>query len=144
MQKRIAPTLKQELFVLAYLGAAKDNASKAAAIAGYAGDSDTLKTMGSKLVAKGYIQARIDGRLGAAGATVEAVLQELTEVAFAAVNYGPEGNILDAPAVKAKLKALELLGKYHAMFTDVIKGDIPTTLDGLRGYVAKELERVGY
>ena len=140
MPKHRAPTLKQERFVLAYLGEAKGNASKAAETAGYKGD---FRAIGHENLTKPYIRARIDGRLDASGATVDAVHMELTEVAFSAASYRSSGEILDPPAVQAKVKAPELLGRYHAMFTDVVKGvDIPKDEKGLEAFIRREFERV--
>jgi phage terminase small subunit len=68
--------------VVAFLGEAKGNATLAAKMAGYSGDADTLKVQGSRLLTNAYVRARIDGRLDAEGATVEAVVRELSEVAF--------------------------------------------------------------
>ena len=52
-------SLKQKRFVSAYVGEAKGNATQAAKLAGYSGNSDTLRMTGSKTVAKAYIQAAI-------------------------------------------------------------------------------------
>ena len=76
--------------------------------------------------------------------TKAAILKELMGIAFADVDETAEtGMFLDAPSVQAKLKALELLGKYHAMFTDVVKGpDIPKDPKGLADLLRREHERV--
>lgn len=57
-------TPKEALFADHYLGAAFYNATKAAALAGYAGTANTLGSVGFKLIRKpevaAYVQARLD------------------------------------------------------------------------------------
>lgn len=48
-------THKQSLFVSAYIGVANGNATEAARIAGYAGNVDTLKSVGCENLTKHYI-----------------------------------------------------------------------------------------
>ncbi len=137
-------SLKRDLFIEAYLGKAKGNLTKAAKLAGYAGGAKTLATQGQRMLRNAYVQAQVSGRVEAVGATTDDILKELMGIAFADVDETAEtGMFLDAPSVQAKLKALELLGKYHAMFTDVVKGpDIPKDPKGLADLLRREHERV--
>lgn len=126
-QKRL--TLKQERFIAAYLGEAKGNATEAARKAGYAGNTDTLKVDGARLLANANIRARIDEVLQAESMSSAEVLRELTDVAKAEwgafVLYTTDPKTGQEIPVKmdlgGKVKALELLGKYHKMFTDKVE-----------------------
>lgn len=52
-------TAKQKLFCASYLGAANGNATEAARLAGYSGNSKTLQVIGSENLSKPLIKARI-------------------------------------------------------------------------------------
>jgi phage terminase small subunit len=125
---------KQEAFVLAYIGEARFNATKAATIAGYSNASK----YGSDLRKNPEISARIAAELTARSLTAEEVLHELTDVAtaewrdFVQVRTNPKtSEVLDVRMdLSAKIKSLELLGKNHKLFTDVhdISGDLTSTV----------------
>lgn len=55
----MALTIKQERFVAALVGAAKGNATEAARLAGYAGDTRTLQAVGAENLSKPLIVAAI-------------------------------------------------------------------------------------
>jgi phage terminase small subunit len=126
---------KQEAFVLAYLGEARFNASKAARLAGY---SDAAAGQaGYQLLKNSHIRARIDKHLEAMTMGAAEVLAELTDVAsaewrdFLTIKRDKDGEIVDVRMdLTAKIKSLELLGKNYKLFTDSLNlsGDITSSV----------------
>jgi len=114
-------TDKQKQFVLAYCGPARFNASEAARLAGYS--EKTAHVIGWQLKNTLPIRARIDEFLEANTLTATEVLHELTDVGMRGLDecievksYGDEVSAkMDA---SAKMKALELLGKHHQLFSE--------------------------
>jgi phage terminase small subunit len=82
----MALTDKQQRFVEEYCGAAKFNASEATRRAGYAGNSDVIKTAGSKLMANpeiaDAIQSRMERLAAKSDITAERVIRELGLLGF--------------------------------------------------------------
>jgi len=80
-------TKKEELFILAYTGEAKFNATKAAKIAGYGGTKDSLRVIGHENLTKLNISEKIkkltEQRLKDAGYQVGRVTKEIIDNAFA-------------------------------------------------------------
>ena len=114
-EKRLTP--KQEAFVAAYLGGAHGNATGAARAAGYKKPEGS----GHENLQKPEVRARIDAELQARAMSQYEVLDELTTVARV------EWNVLArAKELGSKVKALELLGKYHQLWTDRLdmSGDV--------------------
>jgi phage terminase small subunit len=118
-------THKQELFVEAFIGQAKGNGTEAARLAGYSGNDETLSAVATENLRKPLIASRVRVRVDQAGATADRVLSEIADIAFAAnegftqTRFDKDGNVVDARLeLKDKLKALELLGKYHKLFTE--------------------------
>lgn len=113
-------SVKQELFIEAYLGKAKGNATEACRLAGYAGNENTLKQMASENLAKPYIKAAITKRLAVNKKIMSAdeVLEGLTAIAKQ-----------EEEAAGNRIRAMELLGKHHQLFTDQIKhsGEVEIT-----------------
>jgi phage terminase small subunit len=115
-------TAKQEAFVLAYIGEARFNASKAAAIAGYKDPGQA----GYHLKKKEEVRARIDAYLDGIALTAKEVLVELTDVASAEwrdfitiLEYDDDGKPLRVKMdLTNKVKSLELLGKHHQLFSE--------------------------
>ena len=115
-------TTKQEAFVLAYIGPAKGNASEAARIAGYKSPG----TEGHRLLKNAEISARVSQHTEKAGATADQVLNELAAVALAPWTEFVEVLSRDKQGrpqkvkmdLSNKVKALELLGKYHSLFVE--------------------------
>ena len=101
-------TPKQRRFVEAYIGTANGNARKAAELAGYVGSPNTQKQIGYANLKHEGIQAWIKFRLDNMMACLRAdeVLALLTETA------------LTSEKMHHRLRALDLLGKYHAIWTD--------------------------
>lgn len=99
-------TTKQKLFVEAYL--ANPNATEAARRAGYKGNDKTLAVVGAENLAKPYIRELVDKRVTAAAMSADEVLAELSKIAKGShTQYRSD-----------KIKSLELIGKYHKLFTD--------------------------
>lgn len=121
-------TLKQERFVAAYLGEAKGNATEAARIAGY----KHPHVAGSQTLANPRIAARVKQDVEKAGITAEAILAELADVGFADWRDFIEVIARDKTGkptrvrmdLSNKVKALELLGKHHQLFTEKQEIDI--------------------
>jgi phage terminase small subunit len=132
-------TLKQERFVLAYVGEAKGNGTEAARQAGYS-DPEVSAFNNKQNQA---VRARIDELLRAEALTAAEVLAELTAVAksptdhFMQVVMPADDETGREMIVRldygAKIKSLELLGKYHALFTD--KQEINAKVTQVREYV---------
>lgn len=121
-------TTKQEAFVAAYLGAAHGNATEAARMAGYA----VPRQEGSRLLSNAVIAARVSQHVEERYAKADEVLAELASVAFAEWHDFVEvtGRAKDGEATKvrsdiaSKVKALELLGKYHQLFIEKQQVDV--------------------
>jgi phage terminase small subunit len=107
-------TTKQQLFIEAYLGEAKGNGTAAARIAGYKGNDKQLGVMASQNLAKPSIASRVRARVESAAMNANEVLQELALVAKLPHQDDPK-------SVQNKVRALELLGKHHKLFTDKVE-----------------------
>lgn len=113
---------KREAFVLAYIGTARFNATRAAEMAGYAEPASE----GYRLLRNATIRARIDKYLDAEALNAKEVLAELAEMARApfdefveVIARDREGNPVKVKMdLSAKVKSLELIGKHHQLFTD--------------------------
>lgn len=114
---------KQRLFLDFYLGEARFNATKAARLAGY---SDP-EVSGYDNKQNPVIRARIEERLKARALSADEVLAELTDVAasdwgdFLDVKMDLGRKVVAKMDLSSKVKALELLGKAHALFTDKVQ-----------------------
>ena len=110
------------MFVSAYLGDAHGNATEAARIAGY----KQPQSQGPRLLKKVAIASRVSQHVAEKFANADAVLAELTDVALAewrdfieVLAYDKKGNPVKVRMdLSNKVKALELLGKHHQLFTD--------------------------
>jgi phage terminase small subunit len=121
-------TTKEQRFISAYLGDANGNATEAARIAGYSDKSyDALRKEASRIVTKPHVRAHIDAVLMAEAMSPAEILRELRDVGtaewrdFITVRTNPKtGETIEVKMdLSAKMKALELNGKYHKMFVDV-------------------------
>jgi phage terminase small subunit len=129
-------TAQREAFVLFYLGGKKGSdgfrpfhGTKAAIAAGYSPKS--AHAQASELLKDPKVSARIREELDAAAVPAKAVLNELADIAMAEwrdfliiTDWDDAGN----PArfkmdMRAKVDALELIGKHHQLFTDNLKID---------------------
>lgn len=124
-------TLKQQRFINSYLGEAKGNATAAARAAGYQGDDQTLRRTAADNLTNPHIRARIDEVMQAESLSAHEVLRELTAVASAPTEHfmqviRPADDETGAPMqvrldYSSKVKSLELLGKYHKLFTEKVE-----------------------
>jgi phage terminase small subunit len=128
MDEPIKFTLKEQRFVNAYLGDANGNATEAARIAGYSAKSyDAMRKAASETLTKPHVRAHIDAVLMAEAMSQAEILRELRDVGtaewrdFVTVRTNPKtGETIEVKMdLSAKMKALELNGKYHRMFVDV-------------------------
>ena len=115
-------TLKQHAFIAAYLGDAKGNATEAARMAGYehpiASAKDNMRNP--------TIRSRVKDRVEQYAGSAEEVLTQLRDVATAdwrdfidVLAYDKKGNPVKVRMdLSNKVKALELLGKYHQLFVE--------------------------
>lgn len=128
-------TLKQQRFCDFYI--TLGNATQAAIKAGYS--KKTAKAIGAENLAKPYLRAYIDEILEAQAnerqADAAEVLEYLTAVmrgehteqTLIGLGEGAQGKTSIEVGAKDRLKAAELLGKRHALFTDKLDlntGDI--------------------
>jgi phage terminase small subunit len=114
---------KRLAFVDAYLGDQKGNATGAARAAGYAKPEQE----GHRLLKNAEVRARIDEVLRERALSRDEVLAELSEVAraewrdFLQIRRDKDGEILDVRMdLGGKVKSLELLGKYHGLFSEKV------------------------
>jgi len=138
-------TTKQDLFVSAYLGDAHGNATEAARMAGYKNPGQ----QGHALLKKHEISARVSKHVKQAGASADEVLNELADVAMAPWTEFVEVLSSDRETgrpIKVKMdltnkvKALELLGKYHALFVEKQQIDVNIREHRVVGVAQVELE----
>ena len=97
-------TERQQLFVNFYL--ANPNATEAAKRAGYS--DKTAYSQGQRLLKNVEVATTVGKRMDAVGMTANEVLEELAKIA--------KGKHSEYKS--DKLKALELVGKHHKLFTD--------------------------
>ena len=108
-QPRATLTLKQKLFVEAYIGPARGNATEAAKRAGYTGNDATLAQVAAENMRRPQILALINARVEQAAMTADEILTELADIARLPC---------PGPDASHKMKALELLGKHYGLFSD--------------------------
>ena len=122
-------TTKQNLFVHYYLE--HRNAFKSAKLAGYQGNDDTLRQVGAENLAKPYIREAIESHFKGRILSADGVLAELSDIASSPwrehveVKYGDDGEVLQANLrLSDKIKAAELIGKFHKLFTDKTESEV--------------------
>jgi phage terminase small subunit len=107
-------TAKQQAFVDAYLGEAKGVATQAARLAGYKGSDNVLAKQGHDNLRNPKISTLIAERL----ATSPLALSRARVLALlSACAQGAGGD----EKASDRIKALELLGKYHRIFADRVE-----------------------
>ncbi|MBC5580878.1 hypothetical protein H8S23_05120 [Anaerofilum sp. BX8] len=134
-------TVKQEAFVRGLVeGKSQRDAYRDAYNCTEATDR-TVDNKASKLFARAEVRARYDALMGEVRAkadgetiaTAAQVLEELTAMAFGTKTYpGLDmfGNPVERPvSVTQRLKALELLGRKHKLFTDNVAVDSEGALE---------------
>lgn len=114
-------TTRKRLFAENYL--ANANATEAAIKAGYS--KKTARSQGQRLLTDVDIRALVEKRVESAAMSANEVLEELALIAkcdwqdFVEVRRDKFGDVIDASLkLSDKIKALELLGKHHKLFTD--------------------------
>src|SRR4026209_1969462 len=96
-------TLKQQLWLEAYLGEAAGNATEAARIAGYAGNDNTLHVVGQQNLRNYTIRERVKMRLSEAKVTADEVVATLTAHMRADIaDIVDEKGIVDLKELKAR------------------------------------------
>lgn len=121
---------KQELFIEYLLGESAGNATDAARKAGYMGDDRTLAVTGHRLLRNPNVAARVQARLAEAAMSADEVLAHLAEIARAPWQEFLQiktvrGEVVDVRMdLTNKVKALELLGKYHKLFTEKVEVEV--------------------
>ncbi len=120
-------TQKQRLFVEAYIGPANGNARTAARMAGYSGDDNALSSRAFELMRNPKIAELIGVRVEEAVMQSNEVLSELSAIAkadwqnFLEIRRDKEGETISATLkLSDKIKSLELLGKFHKLFSEKI------------------------
>lgn len=114
---------KRRAFAEAYVGEARFNATEAARIAGY----KDAHNEGWRLKRNADVAAYVRERLADQALAADEVLAELSDLAMAEwrdfldIRRDKDGEIVSVRMdLSGKVKALELLGKAHAMFTDKV------------------------
>jgi phage terminase small subunit len=120
-------TMKQYLFINAYLGEAKGNATEAAALAGYSGSRDVLRSMAAENLAKPAIVAQVRAAAKAVMGEHE-VVNHLADVirkddlAYAQEYRNKHGATVAVKMdMNSKVKAIELMLRYHGVLTDKVE-----------------------
>jgi phage terminase small subunit len=118
-------TQKQRLFVESFIGQANGNARTAARMAGYSGDDNALSSRAFELMRNPKIAELIGVRVQTAVMAANEVLSELSAIAkadwqnFLEIRRDKHGDVIDATLkLSDKIKSLELVGKYHKLFSD--------------------------
>lgn len=121
-------TEKQRKFVEAYLGEAEGNATRAAELAGYKGDENTLSTVGSENIRKPKIRKAIRERVESDPLVAD---RKERQAFWTAVLRGEEGDA----TLKDRLTAAKMLGKSQGDFVERHEhehtgpGDDPITIN---------------
>jgi hypothetical protein len=95
---------------------------KAAELAGYSGDMYSLAVTANNLLNNPKVQAYYNECLESMACSPHEVLAEIGEIA----KYSLDSIALEGSPVRTpdKLKALELAGKYHKLFTDRVETEV--------------------
>lgn len=123
-------TLKQQLFVEAYTGEAKSNATQACRLAGYQGSDDVLRHRGHVLRHTPHVAAAIAAKL--AGDPLVCGGDELRRL-WSKIARGEtfkqrgafDVEIEGPPTIKEMLVAASYLGKAHGLFVQKVEVDLP-------------------
>jgi phage terminase small subunit len=135
-------TQRQRLFVEAYIGPASGNARTAARMAGYSGDDNALSSRAFELMRNPKIAELIGVRVQEAVMQSDEVLSELSAIAkadwqnFLEIRRDKDGEPISATLkLSDKIKSLELLGKFHKLFSDRV--DLNVQVGNWRDEAAK-------
>jgi phage terminase small subunit len=117
-------THKQRLFVEAYIGDSRGNATDAARRAGYDGTAASLRRIGSENLRKPHIAAYVRAVARAVMGEHEIIEHLAAMIRKDDLEYAQEYRNKHGETVgvrldlNAKVKAIELMMKYHGMLTD--------------------------
>lgn len=120
---------RQRRFAYFYVHDGRMNAAVAARLAGYEGTDETIHSTASQLLNHEKIRIKINEHLGVLSMTAPEVLAEITKIAKM-----PVEEYTDPRIMTNKMKALEMLGKHHALFIeklDVTSGGAALTFADL-------------
>lgn len=106
---------RQRRFAYFYVHDARMNAVTAARMAGYEGSDQSIQSQASQLMNHEKIRLKITEHLGLLSMTAPEVLAEITKIAKM-----PVEEFTDPRIMTNKMKALEMLGKHHALFTEKV------------------------
>lgn len=106
---------RQRRFAYFYVHDARMNAVTAARMAGYEGSDQSIQSQASHLMNHEKIRLKITEHLGLLSMTAPEVLAEITKIAKM-----PVEEFTDPRIMTNKMKALEMLGKHHALFTEKV------------------------
>lgn len=126
-------TVKQKLWADHFIETR--NATKSAELAGYSGDYNTIKQVGTENLAKPSIREYLEARFGEMIIGSNEVLSELS--AMARVNCDKESVVRPVD----KLKALELAGKFYKHW-DRQPDELPSDPDALASLLAQAFDRL--
>jgi phage terminase small subunit len=132
-------TYRQQLFVEYYLGEARGNGVAAARLAGYRGDGDALHVTAYRLLRNATIASRIRARVSEVAGNTDDILVQLWALASAPTSHfmiqtreercDADGNRVREMQARldysAKVRALELLMRYHRMLDEKAAVDVP-------------------
>jgi phage terminase small subunit len=121
-------TAKQQRFVERYLGECRGNGARAAREAGYKGDG---RQVAYENLRHETIRARVEEYLEAEAVSAGMILAELSAIALAPDSHfitvvRPADPARGIPMTvkldySAQVKSLELLGKFHGLWTDKVR-----------------------
>jgi phage terminase small subunit len=120
-------TYKQRLFVQAYLGEAKGNATAAARIAGYAGNDATLGVTGFDTLRSPKVVAQVRARARMVMGEHETLEHLAAVIRKDDLDYAQEYRNKHGAVVgvrldmNAKVKAIETMMRYHGMLVDKVE-----------------------
>lgn len=121
-------TAKQEAFVEYYCNPGSEsynNGLKSARKAGYEGSDDILKAIACQNLAKPHIKQKVlkykVKTIKKMDVTESEIITELRAIAGLEGAASATGDVKLTVNNRDRLRALELLGKYKAMWTDVVK-----------------------
>lgn len=125
-------TLKQRRFVANYI-LLGGNGVRAVFASGYRQGYDSARVTASRLLTKPNVINEIEQHAVKAKLKADEVLEELSEIAQTGV---------EKVTTADKLKALELLGKFHKLFTDRTETVDRTEFEARKSFLDTELNRL--
>lgn len=112
-------TNKQQAFIEHYCGDCTFNGTEAASRAGYKGSRGLLAVVATENLRKPKIKAAILVKTTETGRKIDVDVQEIV-IELRSLAFNPVMGLLSIDTGN-RLRALELLGRYKAMFTDKVQ-----------------------